>query len=163
MKNIQKWLVLASVMVWVAGSAACTQGGARDSASESLLAPSPAGEALDARGGKPKPGGSGTLTLVMVNDTNANGLPNWGDSVRFNVSTTATSEPNVSLTCTQNGAVVYGATTGYYASYPWPWTQTMTLSSTAWQGGAASCTAKLYYFSGTSTIDLTSISFQAYP
>lgn len=164
MKSMHKWFVLASVMVCASGSVACARGGSRDSASESLLAPSSAGDALDAKGGgRPRTGGSGTLTLVMVADANANGLPNWGDSVRFNVSTTATTEPNVSLTCTQNGVVVYGATTGYYASYPWPWTQTMTLSSNAWQGGGASCTAKLYYFSGTSVIDLTSINFQVYP
>ncbi len=34
--------------------------------------------------------------------------------------------------------------TGYYASYPWPWTQIMKLSSTAWQSGSASCVARLY-------------------
>ena len=37
----------------------------------------------------------------------------------------------------------------------------MTLKTTAWQSGAASCTAKLYYYSGTSTVNLTSISFTA--
>ncbi len=111
-------------------------------------------------GGKPG-GGGGTLSLKMVTDSNGDGLPNWGEQVTFNVSTTATTEPNVSLTCSQNGVVVYGAVTGYYASYPWPWTQTMTLSSTAWSSGAASCVAKLYYFSGTSTVNLGSMSFPA--
>lgn len=163
MKSMHKLFVLASVVVWAAGSVACARGGSGDGASQSLVAPSPAGDALDAKGGRPRGGGGGTLALVMVNDANGNGLPNWGDSVRFNVSTTATAEPNVSLTCTQNGVVVYGATTGYYASYPWPWTQTMTLSSNAWQSGGANCTARLYYFSGTSVIDLTSINFQVYP
>jgi hypothetical protein len=37
----------------------------------------------------------------------------------------------------------------------------MILSSNDWTGGAAACTAKLYYFSGTNTINLTSISFTA--
>src|SRR5215207_1619435 len=106
------------------------------------LAGKPAG------GGK---GGSGTITLAMVSDANADGLPNWGDTVTFNVSTTATTQPHVDLTCTQGGVVVYGATTGLYASYPWPWTKNMTLASTAWAGGSASCTAKLYYFSGSRT------------
>jgi hypothetical protein len=106
-------------------------------------------------------GGSSSLSLVMVTDLNNDGGPNWGDTVTFDVSTTATTEPNVSLTCSQNGTVVYGAVTGFYASYPWPWTQDMTLSSTAWSSGAADCVAELYYFSGTSTVNLASMSFTA--
>src|SRR5262245_41497779 len=95
-------------------------------------------------GGGGKRGGGGTTTtgggsfsLVMVADANGDGAPNWGDSVTFNISTTATTEPNVSLTCSQNGAVVYGSVSGFYASYPWPWTQIMNLYSTTWQSGAA--------------------------
>ena len=45
--------------------------------------------------GKPGSGGTGTLTLVMVNETNVNGLPNSGERIRFEVSTTATTEPHV--------------------------------------------------------------------
>jgi hypothetical protein len=105
--------------------------------------------------------GSGSLSVVMVNDLNSNGLPNWGDTVTFNISSTATTEPNVSLTCSQNGVVVYGAVSGFYASYPWPWTQDMSLSSASWTGGAANCVAKLYYISGTSTVNLGSTSFTA--
>src|SRR5262249_45915209 len=52
--------------------------------------------------GKGKPGGGGgggggtttgggSLSLVMVTDQNGNGQPNWGDSVTFKISTTATS------------------------------------------------------------------------
>jgi hypothetical protein len=114
-------------------------------------------------GGKKQPsgGGSGSLSLVMVTDANGNGAPNWGDTITWNISTTATTEPNVSVTCSQNGTVVYGATGGFYASYPWPWTTNMTLSSQSWTGGAASCVASLYYFSGTSTVNLASVSFTA--
>ena len=97
----------------------------------------------------------------MYTDINGNGLPNRGDTVTFDVSTTATTEPHVNLTCSQNGVIVYGATTGYYPSYLWPWTQFMTLSSAAWQSGAADCTAVLYYFSGRKTPVLASISFTA--
>jgi hypothetical protein len=111
-----------------------------------------------------KPGGGGTggssgLSVVMVNDLNGNGLPNYGDTIAFNVSTTATTEPHVSVQCYQNGALVYSATAGYYASYPWPWTQDMTLSSNSWTGGAAECTATLYYFSGRKTVTVTSVGF----
>ena len=104
-------------------------------------------------------GGSGTLTLRMVNDANGNGAPNWGDTIRFDVQTTATTEPNVSVKCSQGGTVVYSATTGYYASYPWPWTNNMALDSQMWTGGAASCTALLQAYSGTSVSTLGSLSF----
>ena len=91
----------------------------------------------------------------------ADTVVNWGDQITWKISTTATTEPNVSVTCKQNGVVVYGAVAGFYASYPWPWTQIMTLSSQAWTGGAASCVAELYYFSGTSKVGLGSIGFTA--
>ena len=107
-------------------------------------------------------GGSGSLTLQMYNDMNGNGAPNWGDTITFTVSTTATTEPHVSVTCSQNGTVVYSAATGYYASYPWPWTQVMELGSTAWSGGAASCVAKLYSLNNSGgTTSLASMSFDA--
>lgn len=112
------------------------------------------------KGNKPG-GGSSSIAMVMVSDANSDGHANWGDTISFDVASTATTKPNVNLTCTQNGVVVYGATTGYYDSYPWPWTQTMTLSSTAWSGGAAECTAVLHYFKGTKTINLKSMSFTA--
>lgn len=129
-----------------------------------------AAPAFGAKGGQGKGNGNGngkpdrgssSLTLVMVTDANSDGHANWGDQVSFDVSTTATSQPNVHLACSQNGVVVYGATTGYYDGYPWPWTQVMTLSSTAWSQGAASCTATLRYFKGSRIIELASIDFTA--
>jgi hypothetical protein len=110
-------------------------------------------------GGGSSTGGSGSLTVAMVADANANGQPNWGDTIRFNISTTATAEPHVNVTCSQGGAVVYGASTGYYAGYPWPWTQNMTLSSQMWTGGSASCTATLQAYSGTSVTTLGTLGF----
>jgi hypothetical protein len=126
-----------------------------------------AGTAFAGRGGggggsKHGGGGSGggSLSLVLVNDVNGNGAPDWGDTVTFNVST-ANPQPNLDLTCKQGGVVVYGATTGYYASYPWPWTQNMTLGSAMWTGGSASCTARLYAFAGSGTTTLATLSFTA--
>jgi hypothetical protein len=113
-------------------------------------------------GGKPSSGG-GTLSLKMVTDVNSDGLPNWNDTVTFDVSTTATTEPHVSVTCSQNGTVVYGATTGFYASYPWPWTNNMNLASSSWTGGGADCTAKLYYFSGKKMPTLATVNFHVNP
>jgi hypothetical protein len=121
-------------------------------------------EALAARGGggghKPRPS-TGSLTLVLLNSTD--GLPHWGQDVTFTVSTTATTEPHVSLKCYQDTVLVYTTQTGYYATYPWPWTQIMTLESGAWTSGGADCTATLYYFSGTDVVTLGTLSFTVYP
>ena len=94
------------------------------------------------QGGKNPNGGSGTLTLQMAYDQNGNGAANWSDKVTFDVSTTSTEKPWVSLNCHQNGAWVYTATVGFFDAYPWA--QTFTLASTMWTGGAGSCTATLY-------------------
>jgi hypothetical protein len=105
-------------------------------------------------GGGGKPGrttGGGTISLVLLNDANGDGLPTYGDAVTFNASTTATTEPHVRLQCFQSGTLVYQAEAGMYASYPWPWEQTMTLSSSWWPSGAADCTGQIFYFSGGNT------------
>jgi hypothetical protein len=164
---MNKLVIVASVLVLAAGSANCSHEGSSDRSSSSILGPSAVGgsDTLAAKGGGGKPGGgtggTGGLTLVMVTDANGNAAPNWGDQVTFNVSTTATTEPHVDLTCSQNGVVVLGATTGFYASYPWPWTQIMTLSSPSWTAGAADCTATLYYFSGSRNTVLSTVRFTA--
>jgi hypothetical protein len=108
-----------------------------------------------ARGGN---GSTSNLSLVLLNSTD--GLPHYGQQVTFTVSTTATTEPHVSLLCSQNGVVVYRNDAGYYASYPWPWNQTMTLSAYAWTSGGASCAAVLYYFSGAKTVNAFTLNFQ---
>jgi hypothetical protein len=113
--------------------------------------------AANARGPQPS-GTSASLELVVA--SGPDNVPNWGEQITFNVSQTATTEPHVDVLCSQGGATVYSATTGYYASYPWPWTQVMTLSSQKWTGGAASCVAKLYYFNGRKTPVLKTISFE---
>ena len=110
-------------------------------------------------GGGSGGGGGGSIALVMVEDANANGSPNWSDTVSFNVSTTATSAPELKLTCYQNGGAVYWTQTAYYDGYPFPWTQLMKLESGLWTGGAADCTAVLYYSSGRKTVTLATLSF----
>jgi hypothetical protein len=101
--------------------------------------------------------GGGTLTLRVL--TGPDSTPNWGEDITFDVSTTATTEPHVNVTCSQSGSVVYGTTTGYYASYPWPWTQVMNLASQSWTGGAADCSAVLQAYSGTSVTTLYTLNF----
>src|SRR5262245_37907683 len=68
---------------------------------------------------KGKPGGGGTSgssTIsgpVMVTDRGTPGL-SWGDTVTFNVSTTATAQPFVHLVCSGNG-VGYDTWKGVFA------------------------------------------------
>ena len=106
-----------------------------------------AGTAFAAKGGgQGKPsggGGSSSITLVMVADANANGLPNWADTVTFDISTSKTNRPYLSVRCYQDGTLVYAADAGFYPSYPWPGAQLMPLYSPSWTGGAADCTAVL--------------------
>ncbi len=94
----------------------------------------------------------------MVNDANGNGLPNWGDTVTFSISTTATTSPYVNLSCHQNGVLVASADSGFFSGYPWA-TQNMTLKSTLWAGGAADCTATLYYNGSKSKVTLATLPF----
>ena len=115
-------------------------------------------------GGAGKPGGGGStsggsLALVMVDDVNGNGTPNWGDTVTFDVSTTATSAPQVRLTCTQNGVRVYLADAAFYEGNPFWYMQMMQLESGAWTAGAADCSAVMYYSSGKRTVTLATLDF----
>jgi hypothetical protein len=112
-------------------------------------------------GGGTTSGGTGTMSLVLLNSSD--GVAHWGQQVRFDVQTTATTEPHVDVKCYQGGVLVYSGTTGYYASYPWPWTQTFTLSSQSWTGGAASCNAVLYKLANTGAkTTLATLSFPVY-
>ena len=162
---MRRLVILVSVAVVAAGSAAC--GNSPDGSTSAIFGPSPSAITTEAKGGNggKGPGGGGTtggggsIALVMYTDLNLNGLPNWGDTVTWNVSTTATTEPHVDLNCSQNGTLVYTGTTGLFASYPWPWTKNMTLSSGVWTGGAANCTATLYYFGSRSNVVLATQSF----
>jgi hypothetical protein len=103
-----------------------------------------------AAGGKPRSSGSSSLYLKdMTTGVDHATSANYGDTITFDVSTTQTQYPAVSVKCYQNGTLVFGASAGFYPTYTWPWAQVMTLSSSAWTGGAASCTAVL---SGASTL-----------
>jgi hypothetical protein len=130
-------------------------------ASSMIAAPSPVPSSeialsTTAKGGGRKPSGGGgttsgggyTLSITMVSDANSNGAPNWGDKISFNISTSATSQPDVAVTCYQNGTLVYSQETGYWSGYPFPWTQVMTMSSGAWSSGGASCDARVFYYGG---------------
>jgi hypothetical protein len=104
-------------------------------------------------GGHAGGSGSSSLSVVMVEDLNGDGQPNWGDTITFSVSTTATDSPYVEVKCYQDGTLVYGASAGFYAAYPWPGAQMMPLSSPSWTAGAATCSAAL-------NTNLATLSFQ---
>ncbi len=118
-------------------------------------------------GGKPTGGGgkhgggttgAGTISLApLVTDVNGDGLPNWGDSVTFNVSTTATDQPWVNLKCSQNGVVVAQGWNGYFAGSLTG--RNFGLYSGVWSSGAADCTA---YLTNPQWTVLGSTSFHVY-
>jgi hypothetical protein len=101
-----------------------------------------AGKGKPGGGGHSGSGGGGTISLApLVNDANGNGLPNWDDTVTFNISTTATTQPWVSLKCTQNGVMVAQGLAGYFDGSLSG--RDFLLASPSWTGGAADCTAYL--------------------
>jgi hypothetical protein len=99
--------------------------------------------------------GSGSLSLVLLDSTD--GMPHYGQSITFNVSTTVT-YPWVHLTCSQGGTSVLSQYIGFYAGYPW--SKTFVLSSYLWPAGAADCNALLYDSSTNAT--LATMSFHVY-
>jgi hypothetical protein len=94
-------------------------------------------------GGHTTSSGGSTLELVLLDSTD--GVAHYGQSVTFNVSTSASATPMVSVDCYQGSDHVYTAMGGFYDSNPWPWTKIFNLASGAWTGGAADCHAVLYY------------------
>ena len=66
--------------------------------------------------------------------------PRFGDTITFNVSTTATSNPFVNLNCYQNGVLVMNS---WSAFFPGGVNQDFGLYSPSWQSGAADCSADL--------------------
>jgi hypothetical protein len=124
------------------------------------LALVPAAFAGKPTGGGGTGGSGGTISLVMVYDANGDGLPNVGDKVTFAVSTSATTQPWVTLQCYVGGTMVYKASNGIFAT---SLNQIFTLASNSWTSGAASCTAYLQNWSSYSKkgsiTNLASMSF----
>jgi len=116
--------------------------------------------ALAGKGGKNggTSGGSSSLSLVLLNSTD--GLPHYGQTVTFSLSTSAT-RPYVSVNCYQAGAWVYAASAGFFPDYPW--SRNFILAASSWPGGAADCTATLYTTTdGIRTTTLGTLNFHVY-
>ncbi|HWC85512.1 MAG TPA: hypothetical protein VG388_03165 [Solirubrobacteraceae bacterium] len=89
-------------------------------------------------GGK---GGSSSISAPIDETAHMDGLIHYGDWVTFNISTSATTQPWIVLTCRQNGAVVLQGKDGYFDGAIGG--RDFGLWSSVWTGGAASCTAQL--------------------
>ena len=122
-----------------------------------------AGTAFAGRGGggggkPPKPGtGTGTISSPVLVDT-TDSVVNHGDFIRFNVSTSATTEPWVKLYCNQGGTLVAQGSEGYFERSLDD--GVFGLYSPMWTSGDADCTAKLTKPDGSV---LATTSFHVYP
>jgi len=102
--------------------------------------------------------GGGTIDLVLLNSTD--GLPHVRQDVTFNVSTTATVAPFVTLRCYQNGTLVLKSSNGMFVT---SLDQIFTLASNSWLSGAADCDATLENWDSGGVVALASMSFHVYP
>jgi hypothetical protein len=104
------------------------------------LALVPAALAAKGGGGNTTSGG-GSMTLVLMDG--ATQAAHYG-RVTFDVSTTATTKPQVGLRCSQGSNWVYDGYVGYWPGYMFdPW---FTLDSGYWVDGVpATCDARLFY------------------
>jgi hypothetical protein len=112
------------------------------------------GTAFAAKGGG-KPAGSSSISLVVLD---ADGVASHGGLVTFAV-TTSDPYPVASVTCSQSGTVVYGASLPMYQPNIWDSDGTFILSSMAWSSGAADCTALLKGTSRGKVVTLASTTF----
>jgi hypothetical protein len=157
--------ILASVVAVAVISVACADTSGQSNSANSMLT-GPSAVALSTSGetaipaakggnGKGKLGDTGDVSSI-TGPVGANGdsIPNIGDSVTFDVSSTATTSPWVTVTCSQSGTQVYRQSNAVFLV-----NSTFTLGPTpSWQSGAADCTATLHIWNGPA---LASLSFQA--
>ena len=105
---------------------------------------------------------SSTIELVMLAGDGARAAgaqPTFGDQVTYDVWTAATDEPYVETSCFQNGTLVSKQSRGFFDGY-YAGTQVFTLGPTSlWQGGAATCQARLVMWVNGKARTLASMSF----
>ena len=164
--------ILTSVIALAAVSANCANDPGQANSIGSIVPSSVMAASSDAtlstlaKGGKPVlTTGDSTIDLVLLDSQDA---AHFGEHVTFDITTTATVYPYVTLRCSQNGVVVSGETIAMWLGGVY--TQTFTLGpSIAWTGGAAECTATLedrddYYASRNGRIiELASKTFSVEP
>jgi len=111
--------------------------------------------------GRPGGGGGGgsSISLKLSTDVNGNGVANWGDTITYNVSTSATSAPQVSTQCYQNNVLVLHASASFYPDNPFAYMEYVSLQSGMWTSGAADCTATMSYSSHKGSVTLATLNF----
>ena len=122
-----------------------------------------AGTALAGKNGGGATSGVTFTGPVMVVDKNGDRDANRGDTIRFNVGTSA-SQPMVGLRCWQGSAFVYDAYGSYFSS--WLSDGNFVLSSDYWSAGeSARCTARLFTYDrrGREHVMATTLSFDVAP
>ena len=104
-----------------------------------------AGAAFASGGAGPNKSSTSSIDLVVVTaaslSTSGTVEATYGDTITFNIATTATAYPYVNLLCYQNGALVAQGWAGFFDGALG--NQTFRLYSPQWTGGAADCTANL--------------------
>jgi hypothetical protein len=119
LRNVARQGSIVAVLLLVTASVAFAAGGNAKSSSSSI-----------------------SLELMATATTSGSTGPSFGQAVTFAVSTNATSQPFVHVKCSQNGSLVYESWQAWFYGANGP--QSFTLGgTTAWQGGAADCTASL--------------------
>jgi hypothetical protein len=109
--------------------------------------------------GKPSRTGN-SLSVVALESSD--GAPHQGQDVTFKF-TTSNFYPVVSLSCSQNGNVVYGSSGPMYWPNMWDFDGVFTLASQAWTEGAADCRADLKGTQRGKIVLLASTSFHVDP
>jgi hypothetical protein len=116
-----------------------------------------AGKGGHGGGGTTSTGTSSITGPYMITDTGTPGV-SFGDTVTFNVSTTATAQPYVNVLCYQSGVLVMNSWNGFFDTALNP-TRNFGLYSPSWQSGAADCTAWVDMYTRQGTTQLASTSF----
>ena len=121
--------------------------------------------AVAAHAGAAAPKASSSIQLVLLSapTSSATSGPGYGDQVTFAFSTSTTDNPQVKLYCYQNGVWVYWNSASFSPDFP-AGAKNFTLSSSYWTGGAADCTATLWYMAANGNPrSLASTSFHVNP
>ena len=78
-----------------------------------------------------------TIGVVMVEDANGDGLPNFGDTIGYQVNSPQPPD-HITTVCLQNGSGVF------ISQIDFPFDAVFPLAGPAWSGGGADCNAQGY-------------------
>ncbi len=114
-------------------------------------------------GGKPISITGTISSYEMQKDNNNDGLPNWGDSIRFIVSTNPDSKEWVNLKCYQNGTLVGEGWETYFEGGLGDGVFGLAGNDNLWKPDLkADCTAYLKVYDGKGKDDYTTITSRSF-